>query len=151
MRSVHLVAVAAVAAAVRVLRVRAAVDVDQDVRMCAMAAVDVWGVLQLVWRAALINVMDLVQELVSVVVLAALAVAVVVVAADARAHVEDARLAVHVQIYVQVAALAHAMQGVAAAVRRLVCHRVRAHVLRLVQGSRQYQLLLIKGRYRYEN
>lgn len=151
MLRVRLDAVAVKAVVVRVLHVQAAVGVDQAVRMCAMVVVDVWGVLQLVWRVASTNVTDLVQGLVSVVVQAALAAVVVVVAVAVQAHAKDVRPAVHVQIYVQVDALAHAMQGVAVAVRRLVCHRVRAHVLRLVQGSRQYQLLLIKGRYRYEN
>lgn len=148
MLRVHLAAVDVADVVVNVLHARAAVGVDQDVRMCAM---DVVVLARVLLHVAVVLRVSVLVVAVVVPVLAVLAAAVVVVAADARAHVEDARLAVHVQIYVQADARAHAMQGAAAAVRRLVCHRVRAHVLRLVQGSRQYQLLLIKGRYRYEN
>ncbi|WP_419025860.1 hypothetical protein [Emergencia sp.] len=73
------------------------------------------------------------------------------VAVDVLGVVQAVRPAVHVQTYVLEDALAHAMQDAATAVRHLVCHRVRVHVLRLAQGSRRYQLLLIKERYRYEN
>ena len=71
------------------------------------------------------------------------------VAVDVLGVVQAVRPAVHVQTYVLEDALAHAMQDAATAVRHLVCHRVRVHVLRLAQGSRRYQLLLIKERYRY--
>ncbi|MFR1722267.1 hypothetical protein [Emergencia timonensis] len=146
MLRVRLDAVAVKAVVVRVLHVQAAVGVDQDVTIRVLAhAVAVLAAL-----VAAVVVDALAHAAVARVHVLELVVAAAV-AADARAHVEDARLAVHVQIYVQADARAHAMQGAAAAVRRLVCHRVRAHVLRLVQGSRQYQLLLIKGRYRYEN
>lgn len=147
----HPAAVAVKVVVVLVLRVRDAAGADQDVQMCAMDVVDVWGALQLVWRVASINVTDLVQDFATVVVQVALVVVVVAVAAAVPVHAEDVRPAVHVQTYVQEDALAHAMQAAATAVRHLVCHRVRVHALRLAQGSRRYQLLLIKGRYKYEN
>lgn len=82
-----------------------------------------------------------------VLALALVPAAAVAVAAVVQAHAKDARLAVHVQTYVQADAPDRVMRDAAAAVRRPACPRVRVHVLRLAQGSPQYQLLLIKGRY----
>lgn len=142
----HLAAVAVKDVVVLVLHVRDAVAVDQDVLMYAMDVAAVWGVLQLVWRAASMLVTDLVRDLVAVVAQGALVAAVVVVVAVVQVHAKDVRPAVHVQTYVQADAPDRVMRDAAAAVSRPACPRVRVHVLRPAQDSPQYQLLLIKGR-----